>query len=382
MNHQFDISFCIPTYNFGRFIGETLDSIIGQADDRVQIVIVDGGSTDETARVVAEKARLFPYIKFVQRQERSGVDRDILETVVQADGEFCWLFSSDDILAPGALAEVRRQCAAGWDVFLTNFAICNLNMNRFGSHRILAVQETETFDWSDPDQRTRYFTLAETTTAFFSFISALVIRRSSWLRVPAQTQFIGSCWIIAAQLFALSREQLKVRYFPGELVLKRGDNDSFMGAGLVNRIGISVDGFRTLAAHYFGAASREAWHVSRVVKNEYTLLVMLIYKVAIDSQKNAVANQKFSALVERHYADGLALDFLRRNILFTPASILRMLMNIYRRLKPLRRVAESVLQIARRRERQQREGCPPTTASAGPHPTALPNQPARTRPAA
>src|SRR5262249_9119140 len=152
-------------------------------------------------------------------------------------------------LAPGALAEVRRQRTERWDVFLTNFAICDLRMNRFGRHRILKVQETETFDWSDPDQRARYFALAETTTAFFSFISALVIRRSSWLRVPAQTRFIGSCWIIAAQLFALARQQLQIRYFPGELLLKRGDNDSFMGAGLVNRIGISVDGFRSLATH-------------------------------------------------------------------------------------------------------------------------------------
>ena len=97
MQPAYDLSFCIPTYNFAAFIGETLDSIIQQADDRVQIVIVDGGSTDNTAQIVAEKARSFPNIKFIQRTQRCGVDLDILESVAQADGEFCWLFSSDDL---------------------------------------------------------------------------------------------------------------------------------------------------------------------------------------------------------------------------------------------------------------------------------------------
>lgn len=39
------LSICIPTYNFGEFIGETLDSIVCQATDETEIVIVDGAST-------------------------------------------------------------------------------------------------------------------------------------------------------------------------------------------------------------------------------------------------------------------------------------------------------------------------------------------------
>jgi hypothetical protein len=219
-------------------------------------------------------------------------------------------------------------------------------MNRLGRHRIVNVQAPETFDWNNSVERSRYFSLAETTTAFFSFISALVIRRSSWLRVSPQTQFVGSCWIIAAQLCALSREQLRIRYYPGELLLKRGDNDSFMGAGIVNRIGISIDGFRKLAAHYFGTRSPEARHVSRVIKNEYTLLAMLMYKVAIDGQQDKAALEKFAALVDRHYADGLPLDFVRRNVMRTPASVLRVLIRVYRHLKPARRLARIVLSLA------------------------------------
>jgi predicted GTPase len=37
------LSVCIPTYNFGRFIGETIDSIVRQATEEVEIVVLDGG---------------------------------------------------------------------------------------------------------------------------------------------------------------------------------------------------------------------------------------------------------------------------------------------------------------------------------------------------
>ena len=52
------LSICIPTYNFGEFIGATLQSIIKQATDEVEIVVVDGASTDNTAEVVRAFQRM------------------------------------------------------------------------------------------------------------------------------------------------------------------------------------------------------------------------------------------------------------------------------------------------------------------------------------
>ena len=83
------LSFCIPTYNFGAFIGQTLQSIIDQADDRVEIVVIDGGSTDHTEAVVNEKRTLFPHIRYLNVGKGRGVDRDIVESVAQARGEYC-----------------------------------------------------------------------------------------------------------------------------------------------------------------------------------------------------------------------------------------------------------------------------------------------------
>ncbi len=70
------LSVCIPTYNFGRFIGETLDSIVRQATEEIEIVVLDGGSTDNTTEVVEGFRDTFPRLRYspagFQRRHRSG----------------------------------------------------------------------------------------------------------------------------------------------------------------------------------------------------------------------------------------------------------------------------------------------------------------------
>lgn len=300
---RYDISFCIPTYNFGSFIGETLDNIIAQADDRIQIVIIDGGSTDNTAEVVAEKTRAFPHIKFFRRQQRCGVDRDILESVAQADGSYCWLFSADDLLAPGAVAALREAFREPWDVTLTAFTQCDLNMKPLIRNPVMATQSTEFMDWRTPSGRRRHAQLACGSSAYFSFISIVIVRRRFWMLVPPQERFIGSCWIIAAQLYAASRHGMVVRFDPRQLVLRRGDNDSFMSMGIVRRWALAINGFREVAEHYFGAGSVEARGVSRSLRQEMSVPDMIICKLRVADAGAPEDLTLFNQLARRHYGD-------------------------------------------------------------------------------
>ena len=87
------LSVCIPTYNFGRFIGETLESIVRQATEEVEIVVLDGGSTDNTTEVVEGFRDAFPRLRYYRQDFKGGIDRDMAKSVELARGEYCWLFS-------------------------------------------------------------------------------------------------------------------------------------------------------------------------------------------------------------------------------------------------------------------------------------------------
>ena len=334
MPGPYDLSFCIPTYNFADFLPQTLESIVSQADDRVQIVIVDGASTDNTPEVVEQWRQRFPHIKYIRRPARCGVDPDILESVKQADGEYCWLFSADDILAPHAIALIREELRLPWSVWLTNFALCDRHMRRLEKHRILAVQEPTTFDWNQPEQRRAHLDLAETTTAFFSFISGIVIRRDAWMSVPEQTEFVGSCWIIAAQIFALAPRGLVVRYHPGEALWKRGDNDSFMSQGLIRRLDLSVTGFRKVATHYFGPGSPEARAVSRALRNEFSPWFLAQQRMRMLAPAEIPV---FHRIARNQFSDGNFRERCWGWLLRMPLPVLRAARQLHAWLKGIRR---------------------------------------------
>ncbi|HEY3970296.1 MAG TPA: glycosyltransferase family A protein, partial [Solirubrobacteraceae bacterium] len=119
---------CIPTYNFGAFIGETLQSIAAQLQDGVEIVVLDGGSTDDTAEVVGAFAQRHPQIRYHRQPERGGIDRDMARTVALARGEYCWLFGADDTMRPGALERVLTRLDGGAELLLCGVTYCSFEM--------------------------------------------------------------------------------------------------------------------------------------------------------------------------------------------------------------------------------------------------------------
>lgn len=130
-----ELSICIPTLNRAAFIGETLDSIVSQLDQGVELVIVDGGSKDGTDRIVASYAERFPQIRYVntglgEKASNAGFDRDCNHAVELARGTHCWLMTDDDVLRPGAVAQVLGAVRAGHDVAILSCVVRDLQLRR------------------------------------------------------------------------------------------------------------------------------------------------------------------------------------------------------------------------------------------------------------
>jgi hypothetical protein len=118
-------------------------------------------------------------------------------------------------------------------------------------------------------------------------------------------------------MFEMSRRGIVVRYVPDALILNRGDNDSFAAIGAVQRASLAIDGFRCVAEHFFGVGSLEARHVDRVLKNDYTLPIMLKLKLRLAQAGDREDVREFNRLVRRHYAASTAADVFRRLLVIT-----------------------------------------------------------------
>lgn len=93
------VSVVIPTYNYGRFIGEALESALGQTLRPLDIVVVDDGSTDNTAAIVSKFSDHVRYI----RQENAGVCVARNRGVKESKGDLIAFFDADDTWEPRKL---------------------------------------------------------------------------------------------------------------------------------------------------------------------------------------------------------------------------------------------------------------------------------------
>jgi glycosyltransferase involved in cell wall biosynthesis len=92
------VSVIIPCYNQARFLGEAIESILKQTYSQFEIVVVDDGSTDDTADVAAAYAGARTI-----RQSNLGLSGARNAGLRASDGDFLVFLDSDDRLLPAAL---------------------------------------------------------------------------------------------------------------------------------------------------------------------------------------------------------------------------------------------------------------------------------------
>lgn len=99
------ISVIIPSYNYGKYLAETLDSVLSQDYPHFEIVLVDDGSTDESQKISREYATQYPKINYVQHPKNLGLFQTFLTGFQAAKGEYVHYFSADDKYLPGFLSK-------------------------------------------------------------------------------------------------------------------------------------------------------------------------------------------------------------------------------------------------------------------------------------
>lgn len=100
-----DISVVVPMYNVETYITQCLDSLLPQAADNVEVILVNDGSTDSTLSICEEYRKRYPDIKIVSKAN-GGLSDARNYGMNYATGEYTFFLDSDDWLAPDALPKM------------------------------------------------------------------------------------------------------------------------------------------------------------------------------------------------------------------------------------------------------------------------------------
>jgi len=105
------ITIGIINYNYGRFLGECLQSVICQSYPNREILIVDDHSTDDSMPILEQYRELDPSIRLIRRERNVGLsDAAIRDIFRGASGQYVLLLSADDYLPHDKVLEDYMAC--------------------------------------------------------------------------------------------------------------------------------------------------------------------------------------------------------------------------------------------------------------------------------
>jgi glycosyltransferase involved in cell wall biosynthesis len=179
------LSICIPTHH-GRctFLSQLIGSIDHQVEqhtaNNVSVCISDNGSLDGTQEMVsAWSEKSIVQIKYFRFEKNEGL-LNFENVIDMADGTFCWMVGSDDIIPPGAIEKILKiiksnRLSAGFTFNKLNF---NADYTKLiGRDDNIVLPET----WQQVRELISFDDIATEMFFLFQFISGHVFRKTAWM---------------------------------------------------------------------------------------------------------------------------------------------------------------------------------------------------------
>ena len=113
------VSVIIPAKNGERYIGETIESVLAQTYENIDVTVVDGNSTDDTRKIAAS----FPSVRIIREEGEANIANARNIGIDNAKGEFISIVSCDDKLVKNKL---EMQVRALKERPGTQYCICKL----------------------------------------------------------------------------------------------------------------------------------------------------------------------------------------------------------------------------------------------------------------
>lgn len=94
---------CIPSYNYDRFIGDAIRSVLNQTYDDFELIVIDDCSSDESEAVITSFSDC--RLRLIKNEENLGITKNWNRCLSHAKGDYICIMGADDVLRPDFLRE-------------------------------------------------------------------------------------------------------------------------------------------------------------------------------------------------------------------------------------------------------------------------------------
>lgn len=131
------VSVICTTYNQQEYIDEALQSVVTQNYPNVELIVIDNGSTDDSAARITAFLHRHAGIQFVRNQTNVGLNRAFNQGLAIAQGRYVIDLSADDVLLPGRIADqvaYFEELAGPYAVVFSNAGYIDAQGNLLALH--------------------------------------------------------------------------------------------------------------------------------------------------------------------------------------------------------------------------------------------------------
>ena len=208
------LSFAVPCYNSAAYMKKCVDSLLKGGED-VEILIIDDGSTDETARIADEYEAAYPSIVRAIHKENGGHGSAVNTGIENAQGLYFKVVDSDDWVKEEAyerILDALKGLTGGekvLDMLISNFVYEKLGQER---HKVMrykhALPVERLFGWDE----VRHFHKGQYI-LMHSVIFRTRLLRECGLKLPEHTYYVDNLYVFEPLPYVKNMYYLDVNFY-------------------------------------------------------------------------------------------------------------------------------------------------------------------------
>lgn len=208
------LSFAVPCYNSAAYMEKCVDSLLKGGED-VEIIIVNDGSTDETAMIADRYAREYPSIIKAVHKENGGHGSAVNAGIDQATGLYFKVVDSDDWVKEEPYIQILdtlKELTGGervLDMLVSNFIYEKVGEKR---HKVMRYKHAlpigEIFTWEDVKHfhKGQYMLM-------HSVIFRTKLLRECELRLPEHTFYVDNLYVFEPLIYVRNMYYMDVNFY-------------------------------------------------------------------------------------------------------------------------------------------------------------------------